>query len=661
MAKVALLVGVGNYEHSTDLKPLASASKDVAALQRVLLNPNMGGFSEVVPLTDPDPMQMQGAIESLYRDRTKDDLVLLFFSGHGIKDDRGNLHFATRITQKTPRGELIRSTAVPARFVYEIMANCRSRRQVVILDCCFSGAFDLALQSKDDGSLDIQNQLGAEGRVVLTSSSSTQYSFAQPGAELSIYTQHLIEGIETGAADGDNDGHISVRELHDYAARKVQDAAPTMNPKIIVLKDEGFAISFAQAQITDPKLKYRKEAERYSSRGSISPAGRRILDTLRDRLGVSSTDASDIEDLVLQPFRQRLENLQHYQAAFTAELEQEYPLTQETLQVLQDLQKILGLREEDVAPVQQEALQPFARRLALTQAPQPPLDTAQQQAPVHVDPSVDPSVDPPDALTQLKRSVENIELPTAAAPAAEPIKASAPVQLLTAPVSQQNQPQTPRFNLASRNPRSLALVGGALAIVVGGIFMVSLPHSQPKPSPTPTETTTTPALLSSRELFNQAANKQNKGDNPGAIADYIQAIQINKDWGVDNPSINYYGLASTYYNMGNAYSVLGEKQKAIARYNQAIQLKPDYVFAYNNRGRAYSDLGDEQKAIADYNQAIQLKPDHANAYYNRGLAHQVLNNKPKAKQDFQKAADLYQQQGNATQQQNALDQIKKLQ
>ena len=85
MVKVALLIGVGNYEHPDDIKPLVSAPKDVAAMQRILLNPQMGDFSEVIPLMiDPDPMQMQEAIETLYRDRGKDDLVLLFFSGHGL-------------------------------------------------------------------------------------------------------------------------------------------------------------------------------------------------------------------------------------------------------------------------------------------------------------------------------------------------------------------------------------------------------------------------------------------------------------------------------------------------------------------------------------------------------------------------------------------------
>lgn len=179
MAKVALLVGVSEYE--LGLNPLPAAVKDIEALRRVLQDPDIGGFDEVKTLANPEPHTMQLEIETLFDGRIKDDLVLLFFSGHGIKDDTGKLYFATRITRKNAKGDLIRSTAVPTSFVHEIMNNSRAKRQAIILDCCFSGAFDPALQAKDDGSVDLQAQLGAEGRVVLTSSSSTQYSFEQQG------------------------------------------------------------------------------------------------------------------------------------------------------------------------------------------------------------------------------------------------------------------------------------------------------------------------------------------------------------------------------------------------------------------------------------------------------------------------------------------------
>ncbi len=246
MAKVALLIGVSEY--NLGLSPLPSAVKDIEAMQNVLQNPDLGAFDQVKVVANPDCQLMKDEIEAVFTACHKDDLVLLFFSGHGIKDDKNKLYFATRITRKNAKGELTRSTAVPAQFVHEMMSYSRARRQAVILDCCFSGAFDPSLQAKDDGSFDLQGQLGAEGRVVLASSSSTQYSFEQKGSELSIYTRHLIEGITTGAGDLNQDGQVSILELHDYATKKVQEEIPDATPKIIVLKDKGFEIILSKTK-----------------------------------------------------------------------------------------------------------------------------------------------------------------------------------------------------------------------------------------------------------------------------------------------------------------------------------------------------------------------------------------------------------------------------
>ena len=200
MAKVALLIGVSEYEPG--LNPLPSAAKDIKAMKQVLQHSEMGNFTEsdIRVLKNPDRQVMEEAIEALFANRQKDDLVLLFFSGHGIKDDQGRLYLSTSKTRKNLQGELVRSTAVPANIVQESMSKSRSKRQVVILDCCFSGAFAEGMLAKDDGSVDVKSQLGGEGRAILTSSTSTQYSFEQQGSDLSVYTRYLIEGIETGAA-----------------------------------------------------------------------------------------------------------------------------------------------------------------------------------------------------------------------------------------------------------------------------------------------------------------------------------------------------------------------------------------------------------------------------------------------------------------------------
>ncbi|MEM6866818.1 MAG: caspase family protein, partial [Cyanobacteria bacterium P01_C01_bin.121] len=303
MRKVALLIGVSQYDKG--LNSLPAAVKDVEAVKSVLINPNIGGFEEqdVTLLQNPDPQVVNEAIYSLFSEKRKDDLILLFFSGHGIKDDEGRLYLATRRTRKNDSGELVVPTAVAASFVHDCMNRSRSKHQIVILDSCFSGAFAEGLSAKDDGTVNVKEQLGGEGRVVLTSSSSTQYSFEQEDQELSLYTRFLIEGLKTGDADLDNDDVISINELHDYASQRVREVRPELRPEIYSVR-EGFKIRLAKVFIANPKQRYQKEVIRYGKRGRLTIVSRGILDTFRVKLGISSEDAQAIEESVLEPYRE---------------------------------------------------------------------------------------------------------------------------------------------------------------------------------------------------------------------------------------------------------------------------------------------------------------------------------------------------------------------
>ncbi|MFZ9739841.1 MAG: caspase family protein, partial [Prochlorotrichaceae cyanobacterium] len=83
--KTALLIGVTEYGEG--IPNLTAPANDVAAIQRVLEDPAMGGFDRVQTLVNPDGPDMQEAIFNLFDQASKDDFVLLFFSGHGITDD----------------------------------------------------------------------------------------------------------------------------------------------------------------------------------------------------------------------------------------------------------------------------------------------------------------------------------------------------------------------------------------------------------------------------------------------------------------------------------------------------------------------------------------------------------------------------------------------
>ncbi len=361
MAKVALLIGVSEYEPG--LNPLPGAVKDVEAMQQVLAHPEMGGFAktDIVMLKNPHRQAIEDAIYNLFANRQKEDLLLFYFSGHGVKDDRGNLYLSTRATRKE-NGKLVKPTAVAVGVLHESINESKSQRQVVILDCCFSGAIAQGMIVKDDGIVNLQEHLGGKGRAILTS--STQYSFEQEGSELSIYTHYLVQGITNGAADLDGDGWISVDELHEYARIKVQEAAPAMTPRFYPVA-EGYRIRIAKSPKDDPRLKYRKELESRAkqSQGKFSVIARRLLSSKRIEWGISPAEAQIIEDEVLQPYREYQRKLQEYEQALIEAVDIEYPFSPVAEADLKEYQQHLALRDEDVATIATRVISAVTTRL----------------------------------------------------------------------------------------------------------------------------------------------------------------------------------------------------------------------------------------------------------------------------------------------------------
>ncbi|MCL1495000.1 MAG: caspase family protein [Pseudanabaena sp. Salubria-1] len=355
MGRYALLVGVSNYD--ADFTALPSAVKDVKAMQRVLLNPEIGGFfdSDVTVLVDCDRQAIERAVFRLFNDRKPDDLLLFYFSGHGVTDNRSDFYLASKNANKKE----LDITAVPAANIHIQMNKSRSQRQVVILDCCHSGAFSKGMTAKDGGTVNVLPKLGGEGRAILTASDSTKYAFEQEGFDLSLYTHFLVEGLEKGAADQDGDGEISVDELYEYVKEKVKNTNDAMSPEFYPVKG-GHKIILAKSPQDDPKLKYRKEVESRAklSNGKFSLFARNMLMSKRTEWGLTVTEAEAIEIEVLLPYREYDKKLNEFEQALTDAIKIEFPFSPATTTDLQDYEQYLGLREDDIKVVKARIIAP---------------------------------------------------------------------------------------------------------------------------------------------------------------------------------------------------------------------------------------------------------------------------------------------------------------
>ena len=128
--------------------------------------------------------------------------------------------------------------------------------------------------------------------------------------------------------------------------------------------------------------------------------------------------------------------------------------------------------------------------------------------------------------------------------------------------------------------------------------------------------------------FKWGNDKFGQGDYRGAIADYDRAIELKPDY------------AEACFSRGVAKFMQRDYRGSIADCDRAIELNPDYVVAYYNRGGAKSALGDHKGAIADYDGAIELKPDFVEAYNNRGVTKFELGDHEGAIADYDWAIEL---------------------
>jgi len=120
-----------------------------------------------------------------------------------------------------------------------------------------------------------------------------------------------------------------------------------------------------------------------------------------------------------------------------------------------------------------------------------------------------------------------------------------------------------------------------------------------------------------------------------AMADFQAAIEIDPNY------------ADAHMSLGNTFFKLKSYEQAITYYDRTLEANPDRDLAAFRRGRSYYILKEFPEAIRDFSYAIDLQPSNVDAYYYRGLAYSQpsIADETLAGDDLRKAIVLYQTQG----------------
>ena len=312
----ALIIANDRYADQ-GLKQLRAPAQDAAALAGVLRDPQIGDFEvEVVRNASADHMRRR--IQGFFNDRRRDDTLVLHFSCHGLKSESGELYFAAGDTE--PR--LLDATAVPAQFVHRCMSRTRAGRTVLFLDCCYGGAFSRGSSavraSGDVGVLESfadGKPAGGRGWAVITASNSMEYAFEgnelteNAGPRPSVFTHAVVQGLETGEADRDADGEISLDDLYEYVFEHVQGQNPHQTPgKTVEMQGELHLAHSRRGRIkiaavpSPPSLTAAVTSDNVLTRqGAVLELTARLHD---ERLAVAEGARQHLEDIARNDIRQ---------------------------------------------------------------------------------------------------------------------------------------------------------------------------------------------------------------------------------------------------------------------------------------------------------------------------------------------------------------------
>ncbi|GAA3449671.1 caspase family protein [Dactylosporangium matsuzakiense] len=232
-ARRALLVASASYADPR-LTTLRTPSHDVDGLAQVLTDPAIGAFTvrKVVNQTDATVRREVGRF---LRQADRRDTLLLFFGCHGVTDLDGQLHLTAHDTVVSD----LEVTALPAELLSRLIDRSPSRRVILILDCCYSGAISRSM-ARRGGDLDLGAVFAGqgEGRAVLTASRAEEYAWEPAGGAVrlvdnplhSVFAEALVEGLRTGEADVDQDGEVSVEDLYQYTYGRVRAKGSHQTP-----------------------------------------------------------------------------------------------------------------------------------------------------------------------------------------------------------------------------------------------------------------------------------------------------------------------------------------------------------------------------------------------------------------------------------------------
>ena len=220
--KYALIVGINEYQDS-NLRNLQYAVSDAEAIRSILIDGYHFPEDNVILLKDKRATR-EDIMASLSRyiedDIEENSQLLVYFAGHGttIGNEFNQLGYLLPHDAKIGSQRETYSTGIPMDDIQRISRALRPKHVLFLMDACYGG---LANARAAKSSVFVRDALDRNARQLITAGSADEEVVESAEWGHSALTKVLIDALDEGLADGNDDGIIPAIELFNYIEQRV--------------------------------------------------------------------------------------------------------------------------------------------------------------------------------------------------------------------------------------------------------------------------------------------------------------------------------------------------------------------------------------------------------------------------------------------------------
>lgn len=236
------LVVIASEKFKNNKYDLSYAVKDANDVANTMVNSKSFGKVEVKKMFNQAfNVDSLASLNNFFSKAGINDVVMVFFAGHGYLDDDLSYYFPTYYTDFSDP----KINSVAYKSFEKMFQNMKPIRKLMFIDACFSGEVDeeglfnennttgkdttrssTSLVFAQSTALEMSKAIFSDirqssGATIISSAGGTEAAFEGEKWNNGLFTHCLLEGISNYKADSNHDGKVMLSELQHFVADEV--------------------------------------------------------------------------------------------------------------------------------------------------------------------------------------------------------------------------------------------------------------------------------------------------------------------------------------------------------------------------------------------------------------------------------------------------------